>query len=93
MNQIEINSQFSHAFKCFFKHKSGERQKMERRDISQKLSFLDSAHFHKDINQLKLRLQPNYYWISALKSWNEKKSGTWFIYLPKWCDDLAIKAI
>ena len=25
MDQIEINSQFSHAFKCFFKHKSVKR--------------------------------------------------------------------
>lgn len=48
--------------------------------ISQKLSSLDPAHFHKDINQLKLRLQPKYYWISALKSQNEKKAGTRFIY-------------
>lgn len=27
MNQIEINSQFSHAFKCFFKHQSMKRQR------------------------------------------------------------------
>lgn len=72
MNQIEINSQFSHAFKCFFKHQSVKRQIMNREGISQKVSSLDSAYFHNDINQLKLRLQPNYYWISTLKSQNEK---------------------
>lgn len=27
MDQIEIDSQFSHAFKCFFKHKSEKKKK------------------------------------------------------------------
>lgn len=34
INQIEINSQLSHAFKCFLKHKSAKTKKMDKKHIS-----------------------------------------------------------
>lgn len=76
MHQIEINSQFSHAFKCFFKHKSVKRQKMERKGISQKLYSTWIHHVFSMIqtsyNYITAQTSNDYYCISPLKSQNEK---------------------
>lgn len=34
INQIEVNSQFSHALKCFLKLKSAKTEKIDKKHIS-----------------------------------------------------------